>query len=46
MKVRYDMQSARKGNKILLVDDEPDIVMAFKLTLEALASLLIHTRIL
>jgi DNA-binding response OmpR family regulator len=35
MKVRYDMESARKGNKILLVDDEPDIVMAFKLTLES-----------
>ena len=34
-KVRYDMESARKGNKILLVDDEPDIVMAFKLTLES-----------
>ena len=29
------MESARKGNKILLVDDEPDIVMAFKLTLES-----------
>ncbi len=29
------MESARKGNKILLVDDEPDIMMAFKLTLES-----------
>jgi DNA-binding response OmpR family regulator len=29
------MESARKGNRILLVDDEPDIVMAFKLTLES-----------
>jgi DNA-binding response OmpR family regulator len=25
------MESARKGNKILLVDDEPDLTMTFKL---------------
>jgi DNA-binding response OmpR family regulator len=28
------MNSVRNQNKILLVDDEPDIMMAFKLTLE------------
>jgi DNA-binding response OmpR family regulator len=28
------MESARKGSKILLVDDEPDIAMAFKLALQ------------
>jgi two-component system, OmpR family, response regulator ChvI len=28
------MESARKGNKILLVDDEPDITMAFKAILQ------------
>jgi CheY-like chemotaxis protein len=33
--VRYDLGSATKGNKVLLVDDEPDITMAFKLTLES-----------
>jgi two-component system, OmpR family, response regulator ChvI len=35
VKVRYDLGSATKGNKVLLVDDEPDITMAFKLTLES-----------
>jgi CheY-like chemotaxis protein len=35
VKVRYDLGSATKGNKVLLVDDEPDIMMAFKLTLES-----------
>lgn len=28
------MESARKGNKILLVDDEPDITMTFKAILQ------------
>jgi DNA-binding response OmpR family regulator len=28
------MESARKGSEILLVDDEPDIAMAFKLALQ------------
>lgn len=28
------MESARKGNKILLVDDEPDITMTFKTILQ------------
>jgi CheY-like chemotaxis protein len=32
--VKEDTESAMKGNKILLVDDEPDITMAFKLTLQ------------
>jgi DNA-binding response OmpR family regulator len=28
------MESARKGNKILLVDDEPDLTMTFKVILQ------------
>ena len=28
------MESARKGNKILLVDDEPDLTMTFKAILQ------------
>jgi DNA-binding response OmpR family regulator len=30
----HNMNLVRNQNKILLVDDEPDIMMAFKLTLE------------
>lgn len=30
----HNMESARKGNKILLVDDEPDITMTFKAILQ------------
>jgi DNA-binding response OmpR family regulator len=29
------MESARKGNKILLVDDEPDITITYKMILES-----------
>jgi hypothetical protein len=33
--VEEDTESAMKGTKILLVDDEPDITTTFKLTLES-----------
>jgi DNA-binding response OmpR family regulator len=36
------MKSDMKGNKIFLVDDEPDIMMAFKVTLES-AGFTVHT---
>ena len=35
------VESARKGNRILLVDDEPDITITFKITLEN-AGFIIH----
>jgi DNA-binding response OmpR family regulator len=36
------MKSDKKGNKIFIVDDEHDIMMAFKLTLES-AGFIVHT---
>ena len=36
------MVSARKGNKILLVDDEPDITMSLETTLQN-AGFVVHT---
>ena len=36
------MKSDKKGNKILLVDDEPDITMSFEATLQN-AGFIIHT---
>jgi DNA-binding response OmpR family regulator len=37
-----DMKSGKKGNKILLVDDEPDITMSFEATLQN-AGFIVHT---
>jgi DNA-binding response OmpR family regulator len=36
------MKSDKKGNKILLVDDEPDITMSFEATLQN-AGFIVHT---